>query len=579
MSFATISGILKDSDATPWAFAAWSCVAASPSSPPVFNDGTPVAAIAGTLDADGDFSGNIPRTDSIVPVGTTLTFTIASLTSAPPIIIPNVVITTPTIDLGVLLSPRTPAPRIQSSPLAYAYSTIELLNPTHGDGFINTSDALAYIFVNGSWQPINSGPAGQIYPPSGIALSTGSAWAASINPASLTPYPGAGVAVSTGAAWSTPINPASLTPYPGAGVAVSTGAAWSTPINPADLPRLSLANIFALAQQMQYPIVKGFGAFGTPTDYPDNSAFLDYTPSTATARLWARSATAGYAAIELEGAPDNATGGGIVYLNCHAKAGNIPAADFNVNVNFNNNSGVNQGGIDTNGNATFNGRVAATSGVSVTGPSDVLAAAVNVGFESGGIGRIINVSAAGSTTPPDFAIVVLDGESTNYAEIWHYTVANDTSLFRPNVDISQNLTVHQDCSVVGTLTAGVKTFNIPHPLDATKRLIHACLEGPENGVYYRGQATTKDGQAQVELPDYFEMLTRGEGRTVQLTQVFDDGSKRFANLAASPIIDGKFTIFSSFPRAIVSWEVKAIRGDLPELVVVTECNDLDSRKN
>jgi hypothetical protein len=36
---------------------------------------------------------------------------------------------------------------------------------------------------------------------------------------------------------------------------------------------------------------------------------------------------------------------------------------------------------------------------------------------------------------------------------------------------------------------GPKTFIIEHPIDTSKYLIHACLEGPEAGVYYRGKAT------------------------------------------------------------------------------------------
>ena len=33
--------------------------------------------------------------------------------------------------------------------------------------------------------------------------------------------------------------------------------------------------------------------------------------------------------------------------------------------------------------------------------------------------------------------------------------------------------------------AASKLFDIPHPTKEKKRLVHACLEGPENGVYVR----------------------------------------------------------------------------------------------
>src|SRR5262245_13955049 len=52
-------------------------------------------------------------------------------------------------------------------------------------------------------------------------------------------------------------------------------------------------------------------------------------------------------------------------------------------------------------------------------------------------------------------------------------------IFAPNPwYFNSNLTV-----------AGTKSFQITHPLDSSAFLRHACLEGPENGVYYRGKGT------------------------------------------------------------------------------------------
>ena len=114
--------------------------------------------------------------------------------------------------------------------------------------------------------------------------------------------------------------------------------------------------------------------------------------------------------------------------------------------------------------------------------------------------------------------------------------------------------------VVGTFeVVGTKTFAVPHPLDESKDLRHACLEGPENGVYYRGEATTKKGTAEVTLPDYFEALTFKEDRSVMLTQKLHPGDSVLAMLAATPISKGKFIIVSSVPATIVAWEVKAVR--------------------
>jgi hypothetical protein len=122
------------------------------------------------------------------------------------------------------------------------------------------------------------------------------------------------------------------------------------------------------------------------------------------------------------------------------------------------------------------------------------------------------------------------------------------------------------CQVTGTFeVVGTKTFVVPHPFDDTKELIHACLEGPENGVYYRGEVTTTNGTAEIALPEYFEPLTYDTDRTVLLTQIFEDdddvviGSNTPATLLASRVKDGKFKIRSTNPTVKVYWEVKAVR--------------------
>ena len=62
----------------------------------------------------------------------------------------------------------------------------------------------------------------------------------------------------------------------------------------------------------------------------------------------------------------------------------------------------------------------------------------------------------------------------------------------------------------------IKLFDIQHPTKEKKRLVHACLEGPENGVYIRGRLT---GNNVIELPDYWRGLVDPESITVSLTQI------------------------------------------------------------
>ncbi|MDZ5443111.1 hypothetical protein U2F26_10260 [Micromonospora sp. 4G57] len=126
----------------------------------------------------------------------------------------------------------------------------------------------------------------------------------------------------------------------------------------------------------------------------------------------------------------------------------------------------------------------------------------------------------------------------------------------------------------GVIKGKSKQFAIDHPLDAPdaterRQLIHAALEGPENGVYYRGEGRLEGGAATVELPAYFEALTRQDGRTVQLTPVFDDDEPVSA-LAAGRVRDGAFrvrTVDGSPASHAFYWEVKAVRADLEPLAV------------
>ena len=114
-----------------------------------------------------------------------------------------------------------------------------------------------------------------------------------------------------------------------------------------------------------------------------------------------------------------------------------------------------------------------------------------------------------------------------------------------------------------------KSFVINHPRDSTKYLVHATLEGPEAAVYYRGNSRLTAGIDTVELPNYFESLTFSENRTVQLTNI--DGFDRLAvkKQDGALIKDGKFTVISDNPYSVqeFSWEVKAVRKDVPYLEV------------
>jgi hypothetical protein len=120
---------------------------------------------------------------------------------------------------------------------------------------------------------------------------------------------------------------------------------------------------------------------------------------------------------------------------------------------------------------------------------------------------------------------------------------------------------------------GRKQFAIDHPLDPEHRTLnHACIEGPEVGVYYRGEGQLIGGIAYVDLPTYFEELTRCDGRTTMLTPICD-ADEPVTPLAATPVVDGCFTVRAADdrnPRQRFCWEVKAVRADVDRLTVETD---------
>jgi hypothetical protein len=88
-----------------------------------------------------------------------------------------------------------------------------------------------------------------------------------------------------------------------------------------------------------------------------------------------------------------------------------------------------------------------------------------------------------------------------------------------------------------------KTFVIDHPIDPERYLVHACLEGPEAGVYYRGTGRVEDS-TEISLPDYVPHFATDF--TVHLTPVYC-GKGPIPTVAASPIESGKFTVYSTSP--------------------------------
>lgn len=121
-----------------------------------------------------------------------------------------------------------------------------------------------------------------------------------------------------------------------------------------------------------------------------------------------------------------------------------------------------------------------------------------------------------------------------------------------------------DDLIGSAINAMMKLFVIDHPLDPeNKTLQHACLEGPEFGVFYRGNGTLVSGSATIYLPNYFNALTMNNTYTVLLTA---KGSTPFT-LSYDSFNETAFIVYGSVQTGEFDWEVKATRDDVDPLEV------------
>ncbi|HEU5089930.1 MAG TPA: hypothetical protein VFT99_20890, partial [Roseiflexaceae bacterium] len=187
-----------------------------------------------------------------------------------------------------------------------------------------------------------------------------------------------------------------------------------------------------------------------------------------------------------------------------------------------------------------------------TGANDYTSLAITISQEKNGYANLQAITAAGRL----YGNIIMNALGGN--------VGIGTSAPKATLDIHGSLNVD-----------GAKRFAIPHPLRPNYTLVHACIEGPEAGVYYRGVAHLRDGRAMVRLPCYFEALTRQEGRTVQLTAI---GERPFS-LSYTPITDGAFCVHGACAEGAFAWQVTAVRADIAELQVEVANNTSASEEN
>lgn len=159
----------------------------------------------------------------------------------------------------------------------------------------------------------------------------------------------------------------------------------------------------------------------------------------------------------------------------------------------------------------------------------------------------LTLSSFASTTSSQLAGVISD-ETGSGALVF----ANTPTLVTPVIGAATGTSL----ALTGALTAATKSFDIPHPTKENMRLRYGSLEGPENGVYIRGN--TKNNV--IELPDYWTGLVDESTITVTLTSI-----GKFQKVYVEKIEDNKVYIGGRVKE--ISYVIFGERKDTDKLIV------------
>ena len=116
-----------------------------------------------------------------------------------------------------------------------------------------------------------------------------------------------------------------------------------------------------------------------------------------------------------------------------------------------------------------------------------------------------------------------------------------------------------ELEINGELSATNKSFVINHPTKPGMKLRYGSLEGPENGVYVRGEL---NGSNIIEVPDHWIGLVHEDSYTVHLTPI-----GRYSQLYVEKIENYNVHVADNFMNPIhCYYSVWAERKDIPKLV-------------
>jgi photosystem II stability/assembly factor-like uncharacterized protein len=171
--------------------------------------------------------------------------------------------------------------------------------------------------------------------------------------------------------------------------------------------------------------------------------------------------------------------------------------------------------------------------------------------------------------------------SMDYGNTWTLTYSISVQFYNANPAVSISSSGQYITGVLTGLTSGyittreilmpAKTFIIDHPRDSSKHLIHACIEGPEAGVYYRGRGEIINNESvEILLPEYVESLAKDF--TIEITHIYDGTQPK--SYSVSEILYNRFTVYGE--NGSFYWQVTGARSNI---IVEHDKNETSVRGN
>jgi hypothetical protein len=156
-----------------------------------------------------------------------------------------------------------------------------------------------------------------------------------------------------------------------------------------------------------------------------------------------------------------------------------------------------------------------------------------------------------------------EGGYTNSStlELTGSLIITGSAIITGPLTITGSQLITDDITSGGTIRARVKSFDIPHPTRKGKRLVYGALEGPEHGIYCRGESK----ELQVLLPPEWRAMVDKKGISVQITPIGEWQPLYFKKFHSNWI---HFGCGDDRENVHFFWEIKGERTDVPSLETV-----------